>query len=248
VQAVRCRMCARPAWFNETTGLTEAYCRGKSCSNTFRLCQAKGCGREFERNVGEAGTKYCSVACKAVGYKPLTAAVMRDVRPKQACALCGQVRPQGGSRARPDRLWPYACTNCIEPIRYVAHILRGHHVPWDLVVTLLRDSTCRICGGELLKPPDGAGLSARRAALVVDHDHACCPREQSCGACVRGFLCGQCNTAIGLLRESPAQMMSAARYVVTVSVQSRESLTELAAGMEALRGVAVETWRSLGGG
>lgn len=42
--------------------------------------------------------------------------------------------------------------------------------------------------------------------LHVDHDHVCCPKgssPRSCGECVRGALCHSCNTALGLLGESP---------------------------------------------
>lgn len=29
--------------------------------------------------------------------------------------------------------------------------------------------------------------------LSVDHDHECCPGARSCGKCIRGLLCGDCN-------------------------------------------------------
>lgn len=41
-----------------------------------------------------------------------------------------------------------------------------------------------------------------RPAANIDHDHNCCPKRFSCGKCVRGVLCIQCNTAIGLLQDS----------------------------------------------
>lgn len=46
---------------------------------------------------------------------------------------------------------------------------------------------CAICE----KPaPEGRRLS-------VDHDHACCPGEKTCGLCVRGLLCITCNVWLG---------------------------------------------------
>jgi hypothetical protein len=33
--------------------------------------------------------------------------------------------------------------------------------------------------------------------LQVDHDHRHCPGPTGCRACVRGALCGRCNTALG---------------------------------------------------
>ena len=50
-------------------------------------------------------------------------------------------------------------------------------------------------------------------ALVVDHDHACCPGKRSCGACVRGILCRACNVGIGNLRDDAALVEAALTYL-----------------------------------
>lgn len=61
---------------------------------------------------------------------------------------------------------------------------------------------CEICGDIVDK-------------LHVDHDHTCCPAERyrTCGDCVRGFLCGPCNRALGMLRDDPAIIRKAIAYL-----------------------------------
>jgi hypothetical protein len=44
---------------------------------------------------------------------------------------------------------------------------------------------CQICGN-----------AASTTRLHVDHDHACCDRDKSCGKCVRGVLCSRCNASV----------------------------------------------------
>jgi hypothetical protein len=52
--------------------------------------------------------------------------------------------------------------------------------------------------------------------LAVDHDHACCDGPTSCGRCVRGLLCTQCNRLIGRL--GPDALRRAATYLEERSV------------------------------
>jgi len=47
----------------------------------------------------------------------------------------------------------------------------------------------------------------------IDHDHSCCPGETSCGKCIRGLLCGNCNRILGLLKESHITLTALASYL-----------------------------------
>jgi hypothetical protein len=35
--------------------------------------------------------------------------------------------------------------------------------------------------------------------LAVDHDHGCCPTSETCGRCVRGLLCFDCNAKLPIV-------------------------------------------------
>ena len=61
----------------------------------------------------------------------------------------------------------------------------------DLLTT--QRGCCLICGVSLNSP------GIRRC---VDHDHECCPGEMTCGRCVRGILCQNCNFAEGFIRSA----------------------------------------------
>jgi hypothetical protein len=63
-----------------------------------------------------------------------------------------------------------------------------YRLRWEQYLELYRsqDGKCGICGKEQMK-------------FDVDHDHACCPGERTCGKCVRGLLCHNCNVKLGWL-------------------------------------------------
>lgn len=49
--------------------------------------------------------------------------------------------------------------------------------------------------------------------LHIDHDHSCCPQKGSCGKCVRGLLCRDCNVSLGSLHEDPRRIRGLVDYL-----------------------------------
>jgi hypothetical protein len=66
----------------------------------------------------------------------------------------------------------------------------------------IQNGLCGICGNE----PGERGWQ-------IDHDHSCCEGEKSCGECVRGLLCFNCNIGIGYLKENIAILQNAIHYL-----------------------------------
>jgi hypothetical protein len=62
--------------------------------------------------------------------------------------------------------------------------------------------------------------------IHVDHDHACCPKNKSCGKCVRAILCWHCNAALGMLRDE-AWRVDALGWYLLESQSKNPHLAEL---------------------
>jgi hypothetical protein len=90
------------------------------------------------------------------------------------------------------------------PDKLRAYNLRRFNLTIDQYDKLseLQGGVCAICQ----RPPRGTKY------LAVDHDHACCPADESCGECIRGLLCGPCNLSLGNLEK---YMHRAVEYLTT---------------------------------
>tara|TARA_R110001606_G_C15038745_1_gene611950 strand:+ start:97 stop:519 length:423 start_codon:yes stop_codon:yes gene_type:complete len=66
---------------------------------------------------------------------------------------------------------------------------------------------------------DGCHSCGSFKILHVDHDHGCCPYPEgrrdvnTCGQCIRGILCKDCNTAEGLLHSDIETAEKLLRYM-----------------------------------
>ena len=68
-----------------------------------------------------------------------------------------------------------------------------------------QDYRCAICG---------VHQDDQKIRMSVDHDHKCCPGLFSCGKCLRGLLCRNCNLTLGVLKDEEEILQAAINYLV----------------------------------
>lgn len=142
----------------------------------------------------------------------------------RACRRCNLTRSAAQRRLRGIQSWTP-----------MTHCKRGHPFSLENTIRTTTGRTCRICYGHakrrkygitpeqydsMVASQEGRCAICQRAepeigarGLAVDHDHSCCPGNYSCGACVRGLLCSDCNVAIARFADDPARLGAAMNYL-----------------------------------
>jgi len=72
-----------------------------------------------------------------------------------------------------------------------------------------QDGKCAICA-----------VSFDEVRPHIDHDHSCCPGQYSCGECIRGLLCRDCNQGLGFFRDSSERLEAAMTYLAPKMVET----------------------------
>jgi hypothetical protein len=196
------------------------------------------CGETFD---GVATRKFCSLDCR--NERQRIEREKRRVAARAAtekhCKWCEQMLPLTEFRKdakRLDGLYPY-CRDCWreytntkkqEPSKWASKSEYNRNyraVNRARIKNAYTDrylwTTYRLTPhgfNEMLKRQGGRCAICQtdkpgRKGFNVDHDHSCCTGSRSCGDCVRGLLCFPCNVGIGFLRDNPATLRSALRYL-----------------------------------
>lgn len=125
------------------------------------------------------------------------------------CSKCGESKaldafgPHKNS-ADGKQSWCRGCSREYARDNYHKARLRRFSLTQEQYDSMLedQDGRCAICG-----------RAETDKAWAIDHDHSCCPGQSSCGECVRGLLCSNCNTALGLFGDNVESMKRAIDYL-----------------------------------
>lgn len=163
--------------------------------------------------VGHSEKKICNVCQQEKGLAMFNRNKQAKDGRRSTCILCRNKKRREDYEVNP------------EPVRTVvsdwkknqgkskrAQISRRHALKKRYSMTLEKydgllasqGGTCALCSATHSK-------SGRK--LTVDHDHNCCP-EESCGMCVRGLLCEQCNSMLGQGQDDPDRLLAGAFYLL----------------------------------
>jgi hypothetical protein len=96
---------------------------------------------------------------------------------------------------------------CIECDKLVGHHhnIKRYGLTIDDYVNLEKsqNGVCKICG-----EPE-----KHKKRLSIDHDHSCCFGPKSCGKCIRGLLCSNCNTVLGQVKDNKEILQKMINYL-----------------------------------
>ena len=101
-------------------------------------------------------------------------------------------------------------------MRYNQHIRLRYSLSLEDLneIYLKQDGKCPLCLKALSNPTIE---DAVRWESNIDHDHDCCPGDTTCGNCVRGLLCRDCNLMIGHAKDNLDTLKRAVEYLENTS-------------------------------
>lgn len=102
-----------------------------------------------------------------------------------------------------------SCRNKLDTNVYPSSVYTKYGISEKIFNELRKDQNyrCKVCKKH---------ESEMNRAFAVDHDHSCCSsRQKSCGNCVRGLLCTNCNTALGHFKDSKDILENARNYLMS---------------------------------
>jgi hypothetical protein len=135
----------------------------------------------------------------------------------KTCKDCGEEKPlsqfpvRGDRSGKPlarclpcNRAWVNAKPHMTPDARRNTHLKNRYNITMADQTRMLEDQDgCAICHT----------WSYGKRAWAIDHDHSCCSGRSSCGACVRGVLCTQCNTMIAMAHDDTDTLLRAVDYL-----------------------------------
>lgn len=184
--------------FNRRLRLKSTRIRSYTKMSREGSCSVEECGRKILARKLCAGhygqvSQYGKIQTKIIrewGY------AKRNADNHKLCYRCDIYMPESSfpkSKKMGDGLSKY-CKICT--------IASNHGITRSMFdeIIIRQSGLCEICDEQLIRPN-------------IDHDHNCCSGTHSCGYCIRGIICRNCNSSIGLAKDSPDILIRMANYL-----------------------------------
>jgi hypothetical protein len=195
---------------------------GETGAATFRrygsgsTCEFAGCGRPH-LSGGLCGAHYQQRfnGRPLVPLRPRRDPYVRDEQGRKSCGVCEEWLPTDRyyRNVRTRDGFATVCRRCNRS----TELQRKFGITLTHYEEILerQGGGCAACGKT---------ESVNGRFLAVDHDHACCPTDETCGGCIRGLLCNPCNLLLGLAQDDSARLIALASYINRGSSDLAESV------------------------
>ena len=153
-----------------------------------------------DNRFGKCHVNGCELAVIAKGYcNPHYHRIRNHGKLTKTCKHCGAEYDW----VPYQKTGQYHCPDCYvlyHQVRDITDTFRKHGLTMHQYIWLYEEQNgrCKLCHYQPIPQGD------KKFQLEIDHDHSCCDRKNkqggglgSCGNCIRGLLCHNCNTMIG---------------------------------------------------
>jgi endogenous inhibitor of DNA gyrase (YacG/DUF329 family) len=147
--------------------------------------------------------KFCTLECRNLNLSEWRKQQRTEMKRPFECQFCGAtfVRRSGNGRYCSDE-----CRLRVKRRDAWLNHLRGRYRLTQEAFDALRAAAgdkCEVCGSEF----------QQRGDIHVDHDHGCCPGSFTCGKCIRGLTCKNCNFMLGHAGDDPQRLQQGIDYL-----------------------------------
>lgn len=176
------------------------------------VCDEGGCATPSESR-GKCQTHYLKLRQSELQAKGQVCSTPGCGRGQSAKGLCKKCYGAGRYLLVSDRVCPVSkCGRSVVDSKTVCRTHRALASSYSLSVF----DVIRMSEPENYFCQNMGCLSTEK--LNIDHDHSCCDNppnkgKQSCGSCVRGWLCPPCNRSLGALKDNPSIIRGLADYI-----------------------------------
>lgn len=125
---------------------------------------------------------------------------------KYKCKSCQSIRSKELREANPDKYNLYSAKyRKANKEKYAEWRFKKRHgiSKENAALELNFDDGCKICGTK----------DFGTEGWVIDHDHSCCGKLNTCNKCRRGILCEPCNKMLGFAKDNKEVLAKAVEYL-----------------------------------